>query len=258
MNDKPWLISESNWKTIKEIRYELAVLPWGATEPHNYHLPYGTDNIEAGYAAAEAGRLAWEKGAKIAILPTIPYGVQTSMLDLPFCINMNPSTQEAVLGDIARSLDGQGIEKLVIINGHGGNHFRQMIRELQPEVDIFLCAVDWYRAANWDDFFIEPGDHAGEFETSVIMHLRPDLARPLSEAGDGKERRFRIKAMREGWAWAPRVWSEITKDTGVGNPAYATAEKGARFLEAATKNLAQFLTDLAKTGINDLYDNDDK
>jgi len=256
MTDKPWLIAETNWKTVREFTYEVAVLPWGATEPHNYHLPYGTDNMESEYVAAEAGRLAWEKGARVAILPAVPFGVQTGMLDLPFAVNMNPSTQEAVLGDIARSLEGQGIRKLLVLNGHGGNNFRQMIRELQPDLALLLLAADWYRAADWDEYFTDPGDHAGEFETSAVMHIRPDLVRPLSDAGDGHERKFRLKAMKEGWVWAPREWSEITKDTGVGNPRLATAEKGARFLEACTRNLADFLVELADTDPDDIYESE--
>ena len=256
MTDKPWLIAETNWKTVREFTYEVAVLPWGATEPHNYHLPYGTDNMESEYVAAEAGRLAWEKGARVAILPAVPFGVQTVMLDLPFAVNMNPSTQEAVLGDIARSLEGQGIRKLLVLNGHGGNNFRQMIRELQPDLALLLLAADWYRAADWDEYFTDPGDHAGEFETSAVMHIRPDLVRPLSDAGDGHERKFRLKAMKEGWVWAPREWSEITKDTGVGNPRLATAEKGARFLEACTRNLADFLVELADTDPDDIYESE--
>ena len=256
MTDKPWLIAETNWKTVREFTYEVAVLPWGATEPHNYHLPYGTDNMESEYVAAEAGRLAWEKGARVAILPAVPFGVQTGMLDLPFAVNMNPSTQEAVLGDIARSLEGQGIRKLLVLNGHGGNNFRQMIRELQPDLGILLLAADWYRAADWNEYFTEPGDHAGEFETSAVMHIRPDLVRPLSEAGDGHERKFRLKAMKEGWVWTPREWSEITDDTGVGNPELATAEKGARFLEACSRNLADFLVELADTDPDDIYESE--
>ena len=256
MTEKPWLIAETNWKTVREFTYELAVLPWGATEPHNYHLPYATDNMESEYVAAEAGRLAWEKGARVAILPAVPFGVQTGMLDLPFAVNMNPSTQEAVLGDIARSLEGQGIRKLLVLNGHGGNNFRQMIRELQPDLGILLLAADWYRAADWNEYFTEPGDHAGEFETSAVMHIRPDLVRPLSEAGDGHERKFRLKAMKEGWVWTPREWSEITDDTGVGNPELATAEKGARFLEACSRNLADFLVELADTDPDDIYESE--
>ena len=51
---RPYILAETNWKALKDMRFEVAVLPWGATEAHNYHLPYGTDNIEADALAAAA------------------------------------------------------------------------------------------------------------------------------------------------------------------------------------------------------------
>src|SRR6185312_7307686 len=111
--------------------------------------------------------------------------------------NMNPSTQALVLRDVAASLTGQGVKKLVVLNGHGGNDFRQMIRELQPQVAIFLCVVNWYHVVDPKAFFTDLGDHAGELETSVMLHVAPGTVRPLSEAGPGKARRFKIGAFRE-------------------------------------------------------------
>ena len=101
---RPWVLAESTWRTVGATPYEVAVLPWGATEAHNYHLPYATDVVEASEVAAEAARLAWEAGAKTIVLPTVPFGVQTGQLDIPLCINLNPSTQAAILGDVARTL----------------------------------------------------------------------------------------------------------------------------------------------------------
>src|SRR5690606_22000941 len=101
--------------------------------------------------------------------------------------------------------------------------------------------------------FDEPGDHAGEMETSMIMHLAPDLVLPLEEAGDGAERHFRIAALREGWAWAPRVWTSVSADTGIGNPHAATAAKGEVFFAAVTERIAAFLCDLAAADLDDLY-----
>ncbi len=62
---RPYVLAENTWKTVKETNYELAVLPWGACEAHNYHLPYGTDIIEAEQVGAEAARIAWAKGEKV-------------------------------------------------------------------------------------------------------------------------------------------------------------------------------------------------
>jgi creatinine amidohydrolase len=250
----PYILSATTWKTVKQTAYDLAVLPWGATEAHNYHLPYGTDTIQCERVAAEAARLAWERGARPVVLPAVPFGVNTGQLDIELCLNMNPSTQAALLGDLVHALGGQGIRKLVVLNGHGANDFRQIIRELQPNTDVFLCAVNWYTVVDPRGRFADLGDHAGEVETSVMLALAPELVLPLSEAGPGTERRPKIRALRERWAWAPRPWSQVSADTGIGNPKAATAEKGRRYLEEVTRKIGDFLVELAEADIDDLYE----
>ena len=61
---RPYILAESHWGTVRDTRYDVAILPWGATEAHNFHLPYSTDVIECEVLAAESARLAWERGAK--------------------------------------------------------------------------------------------------------------------------------------------------------------------------------------------------
>jgi creatinine amidohydrolase len=253
MTPRPWILAETNWRAVQGTAFDVAVLPWGATEAHNRHLPYATDVIQCDHVAAESARLAWERGARAIVLPTVPFGVQTGQLDIPLCLNLNPSTQLAILRDLAEALAGQGVRKLVILNGHGGNDFRAIIRELQPRVQVFLCAINWWSCVDPRPFFDQPGDHAGELETSVMMHVAPDLVLPLDQAGPGRERRARIAGLREGWAWAPRRWTAITDDTGVGDPSAATAEKGAAFFRAVTERIGGFLAELAAADVEDLY-----
>ena len=240
------MLGESTWAEVKAIRFEVAVLPWGATEAHNTHLPYATDNVESDAVAAAAAEHAWTLGARVLVLPCVPFGVNTGQREVPFCLNMMPSTQTAVIRDLLPSLENHGIRKLVILNGHGGNDFKQIIRELQPATSILLAQVNWWHVVPAAQFFTEPGDHAGELETSAMMHLRPDLVRPLESAGAGKAKRHRIAAFREGWAWMPRPWTKVTDDTGVGNPAKATAERGSAYLTAVAEKIGAFLYDLAK------------
>jgi len=251
---RPYVLAETTWRAVSNTTFDVAVLPWGATEAHNYHLPYATDVIQCDHIAAEAARLASERGAKVAVLPTVPFGVQTGQLDIPFCVNLNPSTQLAILEDISRALGGQGVRRLVVLNGHGGNDFRAMIRDLQPRVpEVFLCTINWWSCVDARPFFAAPGDHGGELETSLMMHVAPSLVRPLAEAGPGRERKARIAGLREGWAWAPRRWTAITDDTGVGDPSAATAAKGEAFFRAVTERIGGFLVDLAGADIDDLY-----
>lgn len=251
---RPYILAENNWKTIRDASFEVAILPWGACEAHNYHLPYGTDIIEAEQVAAAAAKEAWDQGAKIIVLPAIPFGVNTGQFDVTLDINMNPSTQLLVLRDIVEVLNRQKIYKLIILNSHGGNDFKTMIRELGLKFpDMFLCQCNWYQAVDQKDFFENKDDHAGEMETSIILHLKPELVRPLTEAGDGAAKKFRISAIREGWAWAERKWLQVTKDTGVGDPRKATAQKGAAYFAAVTKKVGTFFLEVANTDKNDLY-----
>lgn len=252
---RPYILAESNWKYIKEQHFDLAVLPWGATEAHNYHLPYATDVYEADAIAAESARIAWEKGAKLTVLPTIPFGVNTGQSDIKLDINMNPSTQAAILADVIEVLNRQGIKKLLVLNSHGGNNFRTMLRELGLKFpEMFLCTCDWFKSMDKAQFFQEQGDHADEMETSLIMHLHPHLVLPLEEAGAGREKKIKIGGMREGWAWSERRWSQISADTGVGNPKFSSAEKGARFFAAVTEKVGQLLYEIARADTNDLYE----
>jgi len=252
---RPFILYETNWKNIKEFSYTTAILPWGATEPHNFHLPYGTDIIESEFIASSAAEYAWNKGAKVIVLPCIPFGVNIGQINLDFAINMNPSTQFLVLKDIVDSLSRQAIKKLVIMNSHGGNDFKPMIRELQLLFPaVFVCLINWYKINSIEKYFDEPGDHAGEMETSMMMKIAPELILPLREAGSGKENKFKIQGLREGLAWAQRDWIKAAPDTGVGNPKLSSKEKGERFLSELQKRIGNFLVEFSSTDTNDLYE----
>ena len=251
---RPYILAETNWKHLKDEKIELAVLPWGATEAHNYHLPYATDNIECDYLAAESARLAWEKGAKLIVLPTIPFGVNTVQSDIYLDINLNPSTQLAILRDIITVLNRQGIHKLLIFNSHGGNDFKTMLRELGLEFpEMFLATSNWFQAMERKKYFELDGDHAEEMETSLLLYLKPELVLPKEAWGDGAEKKHKIEAFSESWLWTERKWSKVTADTGIGDPKLASKEKGETFFKELTQKLAQAMTEICSMDINNSY-----
>jgi creatinine amidohydrolase len=252
---RPYLLAECNWKEIKDRSIELAILPWGAIEAHNYHLPYSSDIIESDHIAAAAAEKAYQQGAKIIVLPTIPYGVNTGQIDVKLDININPSTQAVILNDIIEVLNRQKINKLLILNSHGGNDFKQILRELGLKYPkMFLSFCNWYSSINKAEYFDHNGDHADEMETSLLLYLAPNLVLPLTEAGSGVEKKIKIGGIREGWAWAERKWSEATEDTGIGNPVNATKEKGERYFNAVTDKISQLFIEIANADVDDLYE----
>lgn len=246
MNNQDIDLSVSNYGTTRRLDYQLAILPWGATEPHNYHLPYLTDAIISHAVAVDSARKALERyGVRAMVMPAIPLGAQNpGQRELKFCVHYRYETQKAVLTDIAASLFAQGITRLLIVNGHGGNSFKNMIRDLAVDLpDMLIATCEWFKACPAKEFFDCPGDHADEMETSVMMHYRPDLVN-LADAGAGNSRGFAAETLRSGVAWLPRNWSKVSDDTGIGSPALSTAEKGARFADAVSSRLAELIRDL--------------
>jgi creatinine amidohydrolase len=252
---KPFILAETNWKTIKDQKIELAVLPWGATEAHNFHLPFSTDNIMVEKIAVKAAETAWKKGAKVIVLPTIPFGVNTGQMDIRVNINMNPSTQFAILNDVIDVMNRHEIYKFLILNGHGGNDFKQIIRELGLKYpEMFICACNWYQSFDNSEFFENSGGHADEMETSMMQFLAPELVLPLDEAGKGTGKKFNIGAFNENWAWAERKWTKVTSDTGIGNPYKATSAKGERCFNEVIKKIGNLMTDISKADVNNMYE----
>ena len=258
---RPWILSEANYGYVKDHPYEVAVLPMGATEPHNLHLPYGTDTYEAEAIGSRVCEAAFEKGAQVIMLPSIPFGTDTNQMAFPLAINLNPSTLAAVIRDIVDSLATHGIHKLLILNSHGGNDFKPLLRELfgTTPVHIFLC--DWFRGTSADvqqQIFNEPGDHAGEMETALGLAYFADFVATDPETGritadDGAVNPTRFAAVNEGWVSITRPWHLLTKNTGSGNPHAATADKGRQLMDILVKRIAGFLIELADSPLDDRF-----
>ena len=242
-----FILERAHYKELKNSSFNLAVLPWGATEAHNYHLPYGTDNFETLAIGEKSVRLANEDGARVVLLPCIPFGVNTGQTDIPFTMNMNPSTQMMVLRDVIESVQNTGIFKFLLLNGHGGNDFKQMLRELGNEFpEMLLATCNWFQSVDKTSIFDNEGDHADEMETSLMLYLHSDLVLPLKEAGLGKSKKFKVKALNENWAWTERKWTKVSEDTGIGDPSKANKEKGEQYFKLVCEKISGLLLDLEK------------
>lgn len=255
-----WKLSETSYHDVKDRQFEVAVLPFGATEPHNLHLPYGTDTFEASLLADMACENASAKNARIVRLPTVPYGTQTNQKEFPLSMNLNPSTLGLIVKDLVGSLEGSGIKKLLLLNSHGGNSFKSLLRELygKTTVHIFLC--DWYANFSKDiqqRVFDEPGDHAGEMETAMALAYFGEFVEKDAQgnllADEGAVRSPKLNALKKGWIATTRPWHLLTTNTGVGNPHAATAEKGQQFVEEVVERIANFLVELSQLPINESF-----
>ena len=246
MNSPVCSLREATYKQAMAHRPNLAVLPWGATEAHGYHLPYGTDVEEATSLGVRAVARANEQGCRCILLPTVPFGANHGQLYQVATINMRAGTQQAVLFDVADSLVRQGIDRLVLLNFHGGNEFKPMIRDVMLQLPIFLVQVSGWKLADFSDLLTDAGgDHANEFETSIMLHLRPQWVR-MADAGQGRSTPSKLPAVSATpGVWAPRDWQTATEDTGTGDPRSATAQKGKAIMERLVNALVPVLVELA-------------
>lgn len=256
---RPWILAETNYGYIKENPYEVAVLPLGATEPHNLHLPYGTDLYEGTMIGEKICEAAHHRGANVVLLPTVPYGTETNMVEFPLAMNLNPSTLTQVIADLVDSCVESGIEKVVLLNSHGGNDFKPTLRELCNETEAHLFLCDWFRCIGdrYADIFEHDEDHAGEMETSFGLRYFPHLVARNEDgslaADNGERSPLRFEALREGWVSITRPWHLLTTNSGSGYPHAASAEKGEKLMDLVVERLSTFLVELSEAPIDSRF-----
>ena len=202
-------------------RPRIALLPLGATEQHGAHLPCGTDTFQVGYVADEIARAYPEP---VWRLPTIPITVSHMHRGSPGTVWLSNGTLTAVVKDVVQSLRHEGIKKVVILNGHGGNFVvRPIIQDLNRDYDdlrVILLEVPIGERV----FGEPPGSiHSGESETSRMLHIAPELVKmELAVNTD-------VPYTQSFLLYAPITELEAS---GVwGHAKEATAEKGRRYHE---------------------------
>src|SRR2546429_129777 len=160
-------------------------------------MPYGTDTYQVEEVGSRACELAFKQGASVLLLPTMPYGVNTNHLKVPggLACSVTPTTQLRFLSDLVESMERQGVRKMVLLNGHGGNELKPLTRELHHRTGVFLCVCDWFRMARdvYPTLFERPGEHADEVESSLGLAVFPELMH-MEQAGDGAVRPSRLEA----------------------------------------------------------------
>jgi creatinine amidohydrolase len=233
---------------------EVAVLPLGATEPHNLHLPYGTDTLQVEAIGRLACRRASDRGARVVLLPALPYGTETNQMRFPLAMNLSPETVARVITDLVASLAAHGIRKCVLLNGHGGNDLKWVLRQLYGATPVHLFLCNWYKVAadRHGAIFDDPGDHAGEMETSMGLAHFPHLVAP-DRADPGTTAPCRFEAVNRGWVEITRPWHLLTTNSGAGDPRPATAAKGQALTEIVVERLAAFLKDLSDSPADETF-----
>ncbi|KKL84609.1 hypothetical protein LCGC14_1963050, partial [marine sediment metagenome] len=200
-----------------------------------------------------ATRVAERLRPQVVVAEGVMVGVSEHHMNHAGTLTLRPGTFLAVLNDLIRSVVKAGFE-IVLINGHGGNDFIPLIRQIQQDMGVHLFLVDWWKVGHdrYEEIFTASDDHAGQFETSVALHLFPELVE-LDAAGDGAVREFRFEALRAGWARTSRDFGKLSDQCAVGDPSGASAERGREYLELVIGRIADFLVELAEAPIDEHF-----
>ncbi|WP_121741120.1 creatininase family protein [Natronorubrum halophilum] len=224
-------LERNSWTAVEDSAPTTALLPVGSTEQHGPHAPVGTDTIVARAIAAAADRTL---PTETVVLPPLPVGVAPYHGPFPGTLSVSPETLRSYARDVVTSLEGTSVETVVFVNGHGGNgetlgHLARSLTNSSSN-DLAVYLWEWMRAV--DDHV----GHAGELETSVLLHVCPDdVGEPV--AGDAT-------------AWDSTVDGGVvhhftdgfSENGAVGDATAASAEQGEDVFETAVDALASFVT----------------
>ena len=250
----PILLHELTREKARELApHTLLVLPVGAVEQHGPHLPVGTDYLTVEHVARGAAEQA-QKAISVLVAPTLPFGSSHHHLSFGGTLSLATETYYRVLADLGESMIVSGFRSLVLINGHGGNHelIQLVARDLAIKHEVKFAAMSYWTVA-WDALVDEgahlsghlPG-HAGFYETSQIMALRPDLVvepLPHREGVEGSDPRSFYGPYRSE---KHRFLEDL--DGYTDSPDRAHADRGKAYLAAVVRSVGQALVEFHKSG----------
>ena len=247
------LLEEMTVEEVRAFAPEVVVLPLGSTEPHGPHLPLGTDT----YQVTRLCRLAVEgangRGGRVLLYPTLPITNNANVRAFPFALRLGIRTLMAVLIDIVRQCYEDGIRKVVVVNGHGGNPatIDAALREMAGMDDMpFVCWTSGMAPEGFVNPIEHPSDHGGESETSRMMWIRPELVRgdELDEFPFGQ---LRVAGL--GRTRFVRSWHLYVPVSAGGETRASSAAKGQALIEAEAQGLGEFLAELSQAPYDERF-----
>jgi len=246
---------ELTWPEMRQViaQQPVVLLPFGTIEDHGPHLPINTDNVIVEAICLEAARRA---AGDVLVMPLVAYGLDEHHMDFPGTVSVDIQTLLAYVADVASSAARHGFTHVLIVNGHGSNEpiadlaARRVVLETGAICGAMSpnAAIDPTLA---EPVFSEmrqsaPGGvaHAGEYETALMLHLRPDLVqmdRAVRELGQLKLDYFNWDHPEPSVLSWQDWWSRMSESGVCGDPTVATAEFGQALFERTVENFVRFV-----------------
>jgi creatinine amidohydrolase len=238
---------------VRAFRPEVVVVGVASTEPHGPILPYGSDFFECEYYCRNAVLRANKQGARVLLYPVLPIGNNVNFKAFPFACRMGVRTLMCVILDIVKALEEDGIRKVVLVNGHGGNSaamaatLREHYDVAPPERRAFCCIVqDWDSSLEAEEMIEFPSSHGGESEVSRNMHAKPEFVH-TDKLQDQPAFQPMIDVLNDRNVVMVHPWHRRYPLSGGGDARKATAEKGRALMDSAVDKCVKLLVELSRT-----------
>lgn len=254
------ILKEMTIDDVRAFEPRVVVLGIGSTEPHGPHLPYGTDTWQVDGICTRGVIRANERGARVLLYPTLPISNNVNFKAFPFACRIGVRTLMNVVLDIIEALEEDGIRKIVLVNGHGGNPdtlraaMREQVSRHRPGEGAFVCMTSGSTLppAEAASVIEHPSDHAGEAETSQMLYLRPELVRQDKFDAFPVEKAT-ISGLNGGKFQYVRPWHGYLPVSAGGETRTSSAEKGRTLIEGAADELAALLVELDAAPMHALF-----
>lgn len=240
------IMEEMTVEDVRQFKPEVVVWGIGSTEPHGPVLPYGTDWWQCDAIIRRGVIRANSEGARALMYPTLPIGNNANFKAFPFACRIAPSTLMQVVLDVIEALEADGIRKIVLYNGHGGNTdalrltLREHAHRHRTGEGAFVCIASYRRP---EGVIENPSDHGGEGETSNMMHLRPDLVH-TEKFGVFPIGQFALETLNDPAVHFVQPWHLHVPVSAGGDVRKSTAEKGKICLDHCAECLSKLLVEL--------------
>ncbi|WP_435320924.1 creatininase family protein [Haloarchaeobius sp. TZWSO28] len=260
-NDHPsGILQEMTIEDVEALDPEIVVFGIASTEPHGPHLPYGTDTFQTDGLCESAVKQANERGARVLLYPTLPIGNNVNFRRFPFACRMRVRTLMNVVLDVIEALEAEGVQKILLVNGHGGNTatLKATLREHagrgDPDDGAFVAMVKSTDAIPDETAarIEHPSGHAGESEVSRMLYLRPDLVDETAFE-DFPIQTATVPELDDDGVYFVPPWDGYMPRSAGGVTSASSAEKGEAFIEDAADWIADLLVALDAADVHEHF-----
>ena len=245
------------WEEVKDLsdKDPVVLLPLGAFEQHGKHLPLKVDEFMVNNIAIESVKKSHEKNINSVVTPVIWSGYSPHHLDFPGTISIKDETLISLIMDIVESLFKNKLERILILNGHGGNIgiLKNVLQKLKYDKNIYIATASYWDFAmkeidNWRESKLGGINHACEMETSLMLHMQEDIVNKENIIDNPLTRSTYtgVDLLAGGTVGVSASFKELSDHGVIGSPSLATKEKGADLFEIITNKICDFIEDFSK------------